>query len=51
MVEFMRVNFVDYKMRSIEDVNTIDLSLTDYINFSGKYAEIIPRSAGRFQIK
>ena len=36
---------------SIEDVNTIDLSLTDYINYSGKYAKIIPHSEGRNQIK
>ena len=40
-----------FKMRSIEDVNTMNLSLTDYINYSGKYAEIIPHSAGRYQTK
>ena len=39
------------KMWSIKDVNTIDLSLTDYINYSGKYAKIIPHSEGRYQIK
>ena len=35
---------------SFEDVNTIDISLTDYINYSGKYAKIIPHSEGRYQI-
>ena len=39
------------KMWSIEDVNTIDLSLTNHINYSGKYAKIIPHSEDRFQIQ
>ena len=38
------LKMVKFNKWSIEDVNTIDLSLTDYINYSGKYAKIIPYS-------
>ena len=39
------------KMWSIEDVNTFDLSLTDYITYGDKYAEILIHSEGRYQIQ
>ena len=45
------LKMVKFNKWSIEDMNTIDLSLTDHINYSVKLAEIIPHSAGRYQIK
>ena len=50
-VDYKMVIIVDLKMWSIEDMNTIDLSLTYHINYNGKYAKIIPHSEDRFQIQ
>jgi len=36
---------------STEDVNVIDISLTDYIAVKDKHAKFLPHSAGRYQAK